>query len=58
MTDWDRYLSQTTEAQNSMQHSSTGNSPKIMLTGHEKALRLTFFNMKAEAHHHRSTRGI
>ena len=43
MTDWDRYLPQVMEAYNSTQHSTTGFSPHMMLTGHEKSLTLTFF---------------
>ena len=43
MTDWDRYLPQVMGANNSTQHSTTGVSPHIMLTGHEKSLPLTFF---------------
>ena len=43
MTDWDRCLSQVMGAYNSTQHSTTGVSPHMMLTGHEKSLPLTFF---------------
>ena len=43
MTDWDRYLPQVMGAYNSTQHSTTGVSPLMMLTGHEKSLPLTFF---------------
>ena len=43
MTDWDRYLPQVMGAYNSPQHSTTGVSPHMMLTGHEKSLPLTFF---------------
>ena len=43
MTDWDRYLSQVMAAYNSTQHSTTGVSPHMMLTGHKKSLPLTFF---------------
>ena len=43
MTDWDRYLPQVMGAYNSTQHSTTGLSPHMMLTGHEKSLPLTFF---------------
>ena len=38
MTDWDRYLPQVVGAYNSTQHSTTGVSPHMMLTGHEKSL--------------------
>ena len=43
MTDWDRYLPQVMGAYNSTQHSTTGNRPHMMLTGHEKSSPLTFF---------------
>ena len=43
MTDWDRYLPQKMGAYNSTQHSTTGVSPHMTLTGHEKSLPLTFF---------------
>ena len=43
MTDWDKYLPQVMRAYNSMQHSTTGVSPRMMLTGHEKSLPLLFF---------------
>ena len=43
MTDWDRYLPQVMGAYSSMQHSTTGIIPDMMLTGHEKSLLLTFF---------------
>ena len=43
MTDWDRYLPQMMESYNSTQHSTTGVSPHMMLTGQEKSLPLTFF---------------
>ena len=43
MSDWDRYLLQVMGAYNSTQHSTTGVSPHMMLTGHEKSLPLTFF---------------
>ena len=42
MTDWDRYRSQVMGAYNSTQHSTTGVSPHLMLTGYEKSLPLTF----------------
>ena len=35
MTDWDRYLPQVMGAYNSTQHSTTGVSPHMMLTGHK-----------------------
>ena len=43
MTDWSRYLPQVMGAYNSTQRSTTGVSPHMMLTGHEKSLPLTFF---------------
>ena len=43
MTDWDRYLPQVMGAYKSTHHSTTGVSPHMMLTGHEKSLPLTFF---------------
>ena len=43
MTDWDRYLPQVMGAYISTQHSTTGVSPHMMLTGHKKCLPLTFF---------------
>ena len=43
MTDWARYLPQGMRAYNSTQHSTTGVSPHMMLTGNEKSLPLTFF---------------
>ena len=43
MIDWDRYLSQVMGAFYSTQHSSTGASPHLMLTVHEKSLPLTSF---------------
>ena len=48
MTDWDRYLPQVMEAYNSTQHSTTGVSPHMMLTGHEKSLPLSFFYSEYE----------
>ena len=42
MTDWDIYLPQVMGAYNT-KHSTTGVSPHMMLTGHEKSLPLTFF---------------
>ena len=43
MDDWDRHLLQVLGAYNSTEHSTTGISPHMMLTGHAKALLLTFF---------------
>ena len=43
MTNWDRYLPQVMGAYNSTQHSTTGVSPHMILTGHEKSLPMTFF---------------
>ena len=43
MDDWNRHLPQVMGAYNSTEHSTTGISPHMMLTGHEKALPLTFF---------------
>ena len=43
MDDWDRHLPQVMGAYNSTEHSTTGLSPHMMLTGHKKALLLTFF---------------
>ena len=54
LTDWERYLPKVMGAYNSSQHSTTGISPHIMLTGHEKSLPLTLFtqSMKEKKHHH------
>ena len=43
MTDWDKYLPQVVGAYNSTQHSATGISHFMMLTGRERAMPLTFF---------------
>ena len=48
MTDWDRYLPQWMGAYNSTQYYTTGISPHMMLTGHEKSLFLIFFNPEYE----------
>ena len=48
MTDWDKYLPQLVGEYNSTQHSTTGISPFIMLTGSEKAMPLTFFHPEYE----------
>ena len=42
-TDWNRYLPQVMGAYISTQHSTTGVSPHMMLTGQEKSLPLIFF---------------
>ena len=56
MTDWDRYFPQVMGAYNSTQHSTTGVSPHMMLTGHEKSLPLTFStrSMRERKRLHRS----
>ena len=43
MTDWDKYLLQVVGAYNRTQHSTTGISPFMMLTGCERAMPLIFF---------------
>ena len=42
MNDWDKHLPQVMGSYNSTEHSTTPISPHMMLTGHEKSLRLTF----------------
>ena len=48
MDDSDRHLPQVMGAYNSTEHSTTGISPHMMLTGHEKALPFTFFYSEYE----------
>ena len=48
MTDWDKYLPQVVGAYNSTQHSTTGISTFMMLTGRERAMSMTFFYPKYE----------
>ena len=48
MVDWDRYLPQVMGAYNSTEHSTSGISPHMMLTGHEKALPLTFSTLSTK----------
>ena len=43
MTDWNKYLPQVVGAYNSTQHSTTGISHLMMLTGREGAMHLKFF---------------
>ena len=43
MDDWNKHLPQVMGAYNSTEQSTTGKSPHMMLTGHEKVLPLTFF---------------
>ena len=43
MTNWDKYLPQVMGAYNSTQHSTTGISSFMMLTGRERAMPLAFF---------------
>ena len=47
-TDWDKHLSQVVGAYNSTQHSATGVSPIMMLTGWERAMHLTVFYREYE----------
>ena len=57
MDDWDIHLPQVMGAYNSTEHCTTGISPHMMLTGHEKALPLTFstLNMKGREQHQKRT---
>ena len=48
MTDWDKYLPQVVGAYKSTQHSTTGISPFMMLTGRERAMPLTFLHPEYE----------
>ena len=48
MTDWDKYLPQVVGAYNSTQHSTTGISPFMILTGRERAMPPTFFYAEYE----------
>ena len=48
MDDWDRKLPQVMGAYNSTEHSTTGISPHMMLTGYEKALPLTLIYPECE----------
>ena len=43
ITNWDKYLPQVVGVYNSTQHSTTGISPFMVLTGRERAVPLTFF---------------
>ena len=40
---WDQYLAQVVGAYNNTEHSTTGISPFMMLTGRERAMPVTFF---------------
>ena len=54
LDDWDRHLPQVMGAYNSTEHSTTGISPHMMLTGHEKALfrlRSSTLSMKGRKQH-------
>ena len=43
MDDWDKHVLQVIDAYNSIEHSSTGISPYMMLADFEKAFPLTLF---------------
>ena len=60
IVDWDRHLPQVMGAYNRTEHSTTGISPHLMLTGHKKALPLTFFYPEYEGRkqHRKSTCGM
>ena len=51
MDDWDKHLPQVIGAYNSTEHSTTGISPHMMLTGQEKALPLTVLSMMERKQH-------
>ena len=48
MDNWDRHLPQVMGAYKSTEHSTTGISPHMILTGREKALPLKFFYLEYE----------
>ena len=52
MTDWDKYLPQVVGAYYSTQHSTTGISPFMMLTGRVRSMPLTFFYPEYEKNIH------
>ena len=43
MIDWDKFLQQVVGAYNSTRHATTGVSPYMLLTGHERSMPLVFF---------------